>query len=153
MPTNELVTFIKTQLDQGQTPDQVKMTLLAAGWMLADAEEGLKTTVKNYHPAKDALKSQSADADGRIMTIADVGVASLNPDQGPRSKIIFALVFIVIFGIAGGAIYIAYKGQKRNVTNNTKINVIFPDDQVTTVSPSPSPTPSENSEVSPSPSS
>ena len=104
MVNQQLLDYIKQQLGQNVSKEQIKSSLLSNGWEAADIEQGF-----------NAIFPQAS-------TISSVPQQTINTPKSTHKNIkIFSIIFILILlGAIGGVVYAYYTGAF------VSLSVLFP---------------------------
>jgi len=104
MVTQELIQYIKSQLQSGQTKDAIKSNLITNGWFASDIESAFQTLMPNPTPE-----------------VSQQNPANLSKSHS-LSPILVIVIFFMILGV-GGIIYAAFF---RNINPSSKKEVLSP---------------------------
>ncbi len=92
MISQELTTYIKSTLEQGQTREAVKTALLSAGWTEADIEEGFRS-IENEEIQSPPVSTQSNVEETKVKAPLLVTIISYLG--------LFSAIFFIGYGILG----------------------------------------------------
>ncbi|MBI5420760.1 MAG: hypothetical protein HZA35_00370 [Parcubacteria group bacterium] len=104
----ELVTYIKAQLEQGVAQEAIKNTLVSSGWQVADVDEALKSFVVSPASSPTASSSISSPVSTQAEKTLPESATSFEERSGsaPRfSKKLIVLISVIGVLLVGGGVF------------------------------------------------